>query len=59
MSGVVEVGAGAIASPGAGPLALDASPELRHVQFWSQPGKPFICFPDNLKTIPKNPPIVK
>jgi galactose mutarotase-like enzyme len=24
-------------------LRLDASPELRHLQFWSQPGKPFIC----------------
>ncbi len=24
-------------------LELDASPELRHLQFWSQPGKPFIC----------------
>jgi len=26
-----------------GELLLDASPELRHLQFWSQPGKPFIC----------------
>jgi galactose mutarotase-like enzyme len=29
--------------PGLGDLHLDASPELRHLQFWSQPGKPFIC----------------
>ena len=24
-------------------ITLDASPELRHLQFWSQPGKPFVC----------------
>lgn len=29
--------------PGLGELALAAAPELRHVQFWSQPRKPFIC----------------
>lgn len=29
--------------PGLGELRLEASPELRHLQFWSQPGKPFIC----------------
>ena len=29
--------------PGLGTLRIDASPELRHLQFWSQPGKPFIC----------------
>ena len=29
--------------PGLGHLRLEASPELRHLQFWSQPGKPFIC----------------
>ena len=29
--------------PGLGRLELAASPELRHVQFWSQPGKPFVC----------------
>lgn len=29
--------------PHGGALRLDASPELRHLQFWSQPGKPFIC----------------
>jgi galactose mutarotase-like enzyme len=31
------------ALPALGELALDASPEMRHLQFWSQPGKPFIC----------------
>ena len=29
--------------PGLGALELAASPEMRHLQFWSQPGKPFIC----------------
>ena len=29
--------------PGLGALRLEASPELRHLQFWSQPGKPFMC----------------
>ena len=24
-------------------ITLDASPELRHLQFWSQPDKPFVC----------------
>jgi len=24
-------------------IALEASPELRHLQMWSQPGKPFVC----------------
>ena len=24
-------------------ITLDASPEMRHLQFWSQPGKPFVC----------------
>jgi galactose mutarotase-like enzyme len=24
-------------------VTLDASPELRHLQFWSLPGKPFVC----------------
>jgi galactose mutarotase-like enzyme len=24
-------------------VSLEASPELRHLQFWSQPGKPFVC----------------
>jgi len=24
-------------------IALEASPELRHLQIWSQPGKPFVC----------------
>jgi len=24
-------------------ITLEASPELRHLQFWSQPGKPFVC----------------
>lgn len=31
------------ALPGTGELAIAASPELRHLQFWSLPGKPFIC----------------
>ena len=31
------------ALPNVGELLLEASPELRHLQFWSQPGKPFIC----------------
>ena len=29
--------------PGLGELSLDASPELRHLQLWTQPGKPFLC----------------
>ena len=29
--------------PGLGTVRVEASPELRHLQFWSQPGKPFIC----------------
>jgi galactose mutarotase-like enzyme len=24
-------------------IALEASPDLRHLQIWSQPGKPFVC----------------
>jgi galactose mutarotase-like enzyme len=24
-------------------IALEASPDLRHLQMWSQPGKPFVC----------------
>ena len=24
-------------------LLLEASPEMRHVHFWTQPGKPFVC----------------
>lgn len=29
--------------PGLGELFLSFSPEMRHLQFWSQPGKDFIC----------------
>lgn len=29
--------------PGLGLLRLSFSPQMRHLQFWSQPGKPFIC----------------
>jgi galactose mutarotase-like enzyme len=29
--------------PGLGALRLTFSPELRHLQCWSQPGKPFVC----------------
>jgi galactose mutarotase-like enzyme len=29
--------------PGLGTVELAASPELRHLQFWTQPGKPFLC----------------
>ncbi len=29
--------------PGLGTLRMAFSPEMRHLQFWSQPGKPFIC----------------
>jgi galactose mutarotase-like enzyme len=29
--------------PKLGTIELTFSPELRHLQFWSQPGKPFIC----------------
>jgi galactose mutarotase-like enzyme len=29
--------------PEIGPLRIDFSPALRHMQFWSQPGKDFIC----------------
>jgi galactose mutarotase-like enzyme len=29
--------------PNLGRLELSFSPEMRHMQFWSQPGKDFIC----------------
>jgi galactose mutarotase-like enzyme len=29
--------------PGLGPLRISFSPAMRHLQFWSQPGKDFIC----------------
>jgi galactose mutarotase-like enzyme len=29
--------------PGLGSLRISFSPEMRHVQFWSQPGKDFVC----------------
>jgi galactose mutarotase-like enzyme len=29
--------------PGLGRLAIEFSPDMRHMQFWSLPGKPFIC----------------
>lgn len=29
--------------PGLGRLRLSFSPEMRHLQFWSQPGKDFVC----------------
>src|SRR6185503_6260553 len=29
--------------PGLGRLHLRASPSMRHLQFWSQPGKDFVC----------------
>jgi len=29
--------------PGSGLITLGFSPEMRHLQFWSQPGKNFIC----------------
>ena len=29
--------------PGLGRLEISFSPEMRHMQFWSQPGKPFVC----------------
>jgi galactose mutarotase-like enzyme len=29
--------------PGLGGVRLSFSPEMRHLQFWSPPGKPFIC----------------
>jgi len=29
--------------PQVGRIRLSFSPEMRHLQFWSQPGKPFIC----------------
>ncbi|CAN5296964.1 aldose epimerase [soil metagenome] len=29
--------------PERGTIELSFSPEMRHLQFWSQPGKPFIC----------------
>jgi galactose mutarotase-like enzyme len=29
--------------PWVGPFALEFSPRMRHVQLWSQPGKPFVC----------------
>jgi galactose mutarotase-like enzyme len=36
-------GRAAFSVPGLGRLVLEASPEMRHLQFWSQPGKDFIC----------------
>lgn len=30
--------------PQLGSLRLSFSPEMRHLQFWSQPGKDFVCF---------------
>jgi galactose mutarotase-like enzyme len=29
--------------PGLGPLLISFSPAMRHLQFWSQPGKDFVC----------------
>jgi galactose mutarotase-like enzyme len=29
--------------PGLGAVRLTFAPDMRHMQFWSQPGKPFIC----------------
>jgi galactose mutarotase-like enzyme len=29
--------------PGLGPLRISFSPAMRHLQFWSQPGRDFIC----------------
>jgi galactose mutarotase-like enzyme len=29
--------------PGLGELCLSFSPEMRHMQFWSQPGRDFVC----------------
>ena len=29
--------------PRLGPVTLSFSPEMRHMQFWSQPGKDFVC----------------
>jgi len=29
--------------PGLGPVTLSFSPEMRHLQFWSQPGRDFVC----------------
>ena len=38
-----QLGRATFAIPGLGTLRMAFSPELRHLQFWSQPGKPFIC----------------
>jgi galactose mutarotase-like enzyme len=29
--------------PGLGPVRLEFSPDMHHLQCWSQPGKPFVC----------------
>lgn len=44
--------------PGLGTLSLSFSPEMRHLQFWSQPGKDFICIepffgPNNTVNTPR------
>jgi galactose mutarotase-like enzyme len=44
--------------PGLGALRISFSPEMRHMQFWSQPGKDFICLepffgPNNTVNTPK------
>jgi len=36
-------GRGRFLIPGLGVMSLSFSPEMRHLQFWSQPGKNFIC----------------
>ena len=36
-------GRGTFWLPELGSLTLSFSPEMRHLQFWSQPGKNFIC----------------
>ncbi len=38
-----QLGRARFAIPGLGALRMAFSPDLRHMQFWSQPGKPFIC----------------
>jgi len=38
-----QLGRARFTIPGLGELRMAFSPELRHLQFWSQPGKPFIC----------------
>jgi len=38
-----QLGRARFSVPGLGELRMAFSPELRHLQFWSQPGKPFIC----------------